>query len=296
MLSELLDLDARDFLAGPWPDEPVGCHGDLTRLAWLDAVPELRSTQDYLAHVASTSAQATFSIGVDSDEHESHTVAGSDLDAFYRHGGMFGLGGAQRYSPGLGGPLEELRRELRLPAFTTSRSIVYGAKPGSGAAWHWDAGANFVVQLAGVKRWHLAENTVVINPPDRYATTMATIPDRLVGLLPETAKGVAPEDVHSVDLVPGSVLFVPRGYWHSTECLQESLAVNFTYGQPDHVQVLTRYLAATLRSDVRWRSLARDPSDAPDPALFGRLLAEATAHLATCEPAEILAAVAASDL
>ena len=52
------------------------------------------------------------------------------------------------------------------------------------------------------------------------------------------------------------MLFVPRGYWHSTEAQGEALALNFTFSQPTYIDLFTIALRSRLSLSSDWRELA----------------------------------------
>ena len=62
--------------------------------------------------------------------------------------------------------------------------------------------------------------------------------------------------LQEVILKPGSMLFVPRGFWHSTEAEGEALALNFTFSQPTWIDLFTLALRSRLSLSPDWRALA----------------------------------------
>ena len=85
-----------------------------------------------------------------------------------------------------------------------------------------------------------------------------------------------PAAAETVVLSPGSVLFVPRGYWHATESDEETLALNFTFGQPSWADVVLAALRTKLLADPQWRELAQG-TEAPLLPMLARLPGEAAA-------------------
>jgi JmjC domain len=143
-----------------------------------------------------------------------------------------------------------------LPRGVEGRCIVYANPTSETVVPHFDANANFVVQLRGVKRWRLAPNDWVENPTDRYAINMKAPPPTLAAYARSPAPTAMPADAQVVDLQPGSVLFVPRGMWHATESLQEALSLNFTFSQPCWADLVTAEIRRRLIRHPRWRALA----------------------------------------
>ena len=145
------------------------------------------------------------------------------------------------------------------------------------------ANANFVVQLQGTKRWHVAPNRHVVNPTDRWAMNEDGLSDALAGYVEGPLPTHLPDDAEVIDLAPGSVLFVPRGYWHATEADEDTLAINFTFGQPTWADLVLDTLRRSLLKHEAWRGLARDPSQLPG------LLASLAREVESLERGEVLA-------
>jgi 50S ribosomal protein L16 3-hydroxylase len=65
-----------------------------------------------------------------------------------------------------------------------------------------------------------------------------------------------PTGAKKIELKPGSMLFVPRGYWHRTEAAGDALALNFTFSQPTWIDLFTLALRSRLTLSPDWRALA----------------------------------------
>ncbi|MFP9048716.1 JmjC domain-containing protein, partial [Enterococcus faecalis] len=63
-------------------------------------------------------------------------------------------------------------------------------------------------------------------------------------------------DAEIVNLTPGTMLYLPRGLWHSTKSDQATLALNITFGQPAWLDLMLAALRKKLISDNRFRELA----------------------------------------
>jgi JmjC domain len=151
-----------------------------------------------------------------------------------------------------------LKGELELPSYTAVRSLVYCSPRGEGTSLHFDKNSNVVVQLAGEKQWTLAPNAFVENPTERYTPHMRTVPPLLadyVAVLPCDPSEVTRAGTLSVEMRPGDVLFVPRGFWHATSCAEESLQVNFTADSPTWAALVAAALQRRLERLPEWREL-----------------------------------------
>ena len=110
-------------------------------------------------------------------------------------------------------------------------------KPGFG--WHYDAEDVFVLQTRGKKEWWLRKNTV--NPWP------------LVETLPRDMK-------YEREIMPamrcllaaGDWLYIPAGYWHRTECQEESISLSVGIESPSAMSVFD-FLRPQLLESLRWR-------------------------------------------
>jgi 50S ribosomal protein L16 3-hydroxylase len=152
--------------------------------------------------------------------------------------------------------LRSIQRELGLAQQTYGRCNIYASPNGGRTGCHYDQNINFVCQITGEKTWDLAPNTHITNPVTRH--TIGTSADRSTAAY---AKRSLPRSIPQkgrirVVLKPGSVLFVPRGYWHQTTAKGESISLNFTYDQPSWAQVVSTAICHRLMKDEKWRGVA----------------------------------------
>ncbi len=152
--------------------------------------------------------------------------------------------------------LRGIQRDLGLARQTYGRCNIYAIPDGGRTACHYDQNINFVCQITGEKTWELAPNTHLKNPITRH--TAGTPPDRSTAAYLDKP---LPQKMPSkgrirVVLKAGSVLYVPRGYWHQTSAKGESISLNFTYDQPSWAQVLSEAICKRLMKDEKWRAVA----------------------------------------
>jgi len=282
---------APHFLAEYWPQRHLACHGPLERLGELVQLPELQDLERLL-HTYRNPVMVA--LPDRRDEHSVIRVEAQAAGALYRSGMALILDSAERYLPLLEQWLHMLAFELGLARNAVARAILYASPPGGGNSPHFDANANIVVQLRGTKRWTLAPNTQLPFPTDRWAMNMGPPSPELASYLEQPLPEQMPEGADVITLEPGSVLFVPRGHWHSTESSEDTLALNFTYSQPTWADVVSAALRQQLLKDVRWRELA-DGIGSPDPernaacgARLSELLHELQAHVFELEARKIM--------
>jgi len=186
-----------------------------------------------------------------------------------------------------------------LPALTDSLADFLGAPrrkviaslfftpAGGGAVPHFDKNENFTIQLTGAKRWQVGETPMVAAAPDSYTLGSSTITPALAPLLAEALR--PPE--RTVDLEPGTLLYVPRGTVHHTQAGEPSWSLNLSYSPSTWLDLLLVGLRERLAASPRWRGMvtgaggdaaARDANQLPE------LLAELRALLSDPMEAEAL--------
>ena len=194
------------------------------------------------------------------DEASSIDTTTKDAQKLFDNGMGLLFNEAQNISPLLTEWLQEIRRELGLSAMTYGRCLIYATPDGKGAAPHFDQNINFVLQIHGTKKWKIATNSDVKNPLTRHTMGQPIDPEMmsyLEGPLPQEM----PKDAESFELTPGSLLFVPRGAWHSTEAEGDALALNFTFTAPTWLDLFTAALRSRLALSPEWRETADGVSD-----------------------------------
>jgi ribosomal protein L16 Arg81 hydroxylase len=186
-----------------------------------------------------------------------------------------------------------------VPALTDSLADFLGAPrrkviaslfftpSGGGAVPHFDKNENFTIQLTGAKRWQVGETPMVPATPDSY-TLGGVITPALAPLLAEAKR--PPE--RTVDLVPGTLLYVPRGTVHHTAAGEASWSLNLSYSPSTWLDLLLVGLQERLAASPRWRGIVTgaggDPA-ARDENRLPELLAELRMLLDDPGEAEALA-------
>lgn len=259
----------RRFLSEHWPDTLLVQHGDPRRLEGLIDAPEFESIDALTALEAREwlAQSSRFPNGFGNVG-----VSGEAAAALFHVGfTIYGVEPALHSRRALAW-VTALERDLGLTPGLI-RTSIFLSKPGPGARMHFDAQESFVVQLKGRKRWTLAHNRDV-----RYATENYIagdpVPPSLDAQLETPGRPLdttMPPGAVTVELAPGSIMYVPRGAWHATETLEESWHLDLMLPMPtwgDHVQAL---LGQHFLSKAAWRA----------PALDGARLAERLRALIT---------------
>jgi len=242
----LAPVTAQDFLARTWPAQPLEVHGALARLPATLRDPAFASAgdlaqryggrlrfthggSDQMVTASDANPAALLDMGL--------TVQFVDIDAC--------IPGVRAFCRGIEVELGLHEGAVAMSAFAASRD--------NGLPCHYDAAELLSVQLVGGKRFHYGGVREVSSPcgnqfapgtegfDDLYPQATAGFPD------PGSATFAAAE------MRPGSVLFLPRGYWHYTSASENSLSVSVAINAPPAMRSLLDQLRCLLLQDERWR-------------------------------------------
>src|SRR3989344_1034359 len=241
-----------DFLTSSWPGKPFVVHGLQQSISELTEIPFLQSLETLLnswpqsvsAHLPDVADEAS---AIDTTPQNARKLFNNKMSLLFNN--------VHSISPVLEKWLKQLSHDLGLPRSTLARCTVYATPDGKGTAPHFDQNVNFVLQLHGTKKWWLEENLHVENPTERFTMGQPMDPELAIYAAKEMPTTMS-QNASEFILKPGSLLFVPRGYWHRTEATGEALALNFTFNQPAWVDLLTLALRSRLLQSAEWRELA----------------------------------------
>lgn len=277
-------LGREGFLARRWPERPAWSHGAPARLGELRELGEL----DRVFDLASRSRSHLKAI-LAGRHHETNELDVNHAQALdlYDAGATIACNEIHRWHPPVADWASKLAQELGLPAHLCGCNL-YMSPPEKGLAMHFDDHEVFVVQLAGRKRWRLAPNRAARFPTRNSGRCFS-------GELTLYASGRPPSRMPpgpTVEMKPGSVLFVPRGYWHTTRALEPSISLSFGIRPPTWLALLRDWLSFELIREVDWREPAwrawTPDGEAPDPRWSA--MRERLARLIEATPVADLAA------
>ncbi|MBA2403985.1 MAG: cupin-like domain-containing protein [Bdellovibrionales bacterium] len=242
----------KDFLDSYENNEPMLVHHSSKELGVLRDLPFLASLEILLkswplpiqAHLPDVR-----------DEASSIDTTAKDAQKLFDNGMGLLFNDAHLISPLLAQWLEKIKSELGVSAMTYGRCLIYATPDGKGTAPHFDQNINFVLQIHGTKKWVMAPNQDVINPMTRHTMGQETDPE-LMSYLEAPLPTEMPVAAKTFELKPGSLLFVPRGYWHATEAEGDALSLNFTFTAPTWIDLLTAALRGRLAQSPEWRATA----------------------------------------
>lgn len=155
--------------------------------------------------------------------------------------------------------LHRIAHDIGLPIDRlSSKCLAYASPKGAGVCAHFDANVNFIIQIRGKKRWKIAPNEHVVNPTIRHDLVGKGMPGELTQYAKLPLPDTMPANAETIDMTPGKVLFLPRGVWHATETLEDSISFNFMFSQPTWADITLHHLRTKLISVEDWRELALD--------------------------------------
>lgn len=241
-----------EYFEQSWPHEPFVVHGldetvrEITELPFLQSLDALLNSwpNPIQVHLPDVSDESS---AIHATAHDARKLFANRMALLFNN--------VHSVSPLLTQWLKALGQDLGLPTSTHARCMLYATPDGKGTAPHFDQNINFVLQLQGTKKWWLAPNYHVENPTERYTIGQEIDPELGSYVSGEMPKEM-PKDHQEIVLKPGSMLFVPRGFWHSTEAEGEALALNFTFSQPTWIDLFTLALRSRLLLSPEWRELA----------------------------------------
>lgn len=251
----------RRFIDEYWPTKPLVLHHGEEALAELTKMPELQSAESIFRRCSGPAITAM--MPDKKDESNSIQVTPDVAIKLYEAGLNMSVGGAEKWFPPLRDWVENLLKDLGMPRTTWGRCIIYTSPPKTGAPMHFDMNANFSLQLKGRKKWTLAPNDNVTYPTERHVMQLDATP----GLLAQSHDPNYPKELketETIELVPGSLLFIPRAYWHATAGDEETIALNFTFSQQSWAVIFALALVERLHKREMWRKtpILRAPSAA----------------------------------
>ena len=248
ILSALLGADALDeFLGNRWPERSFVARGARERLPAALLDPELNDFD-----VLSRRYKGVVSFFGDARSDHMVPVEGIDAAAPYRCGLSVYLTDVAPYYPEIDRLIRTLERELGVNE-GCARAGVFASPKSGGISCHYDSVDVFSIQLQGSKKFDIAPVSGLRFPQGfQYNAGSRPIDD----LYPQATEGFPSwEDAEfqTVEMTPGTVLYMPRGTWHRTEAEGDSIAVSIGLEPPSAAESVLEQLRLLLMQDPEWR-------------------------------------------
>jgi 50S ribosomal protein L16 3-hydroxylase len=191
---------------------------------------------------------------------------------------------------GLDAVSADVAADLRVPAGNVV-SGVFANQPGAYTPMHFDPVDTITVQLRGSKRWWIAP-PVTPDPTVAWAVRDRSVDPELWRYAHEPLPDRRRPDTEEHLLTPGSVLYVPRGWWHETRSAEESVSLHVHHVHLPWVDAVLDAVRGRLLRDARWRAGALtlwDPDRRDEAAgTAAALLADLASVTRSLEPADLL--------
>ena len=241
-----------DFLANHWMKSHCEFHGPLDRLPQIRQCPQLDSLEVLLK--SPHQRLRAFYRNEDGTHGEDFVTPEQALELFDRKlVDTIVIDGVHWGLPALGEIALGLWEELQTPQ-SLIQCTAYLSPEGRGTQFHFDQQEVFFLQIKGKKQWSIAPNRQVTFPLNPFFGMEYVSRDLLAlnGGNPITP----PEESLQLEMEAGSVLFLPRGYWHSSLASEDSLAVTFTLCSRTWLEVIWEKLREEIIPNEDWRKLA----------------------------------------
>jgi hypothetical protein len=235
------------FVADHFPSRAAVVHGPGERLVDLIGDGRIREVPALL-RAGHRDNKATFLV-----EGVTQTLVFPEAtlsERIFRCGATVTLNDVARTFPEARPWIERLAREVGLAPGAVNLN-AYVSPAGTGLPAHFDDHETLIVQLAGRKSWRVAPNVDLAHP---LVPCMPSIPERARGELERAAAALVPEQMQAIELRAGSAIFLPRGYWHQTRAVEDSISLTFALSVPSGCAVLARLLYHHLEREPAWRA------------------------------------------
>lgn len=239
-----------DFFSQAWPGQPFVVHGSLERLHGLADVKELASVEA----LAKLPCRALMAQGqhLDTNHFGNIAVPPEVAPSLLEAGVTLYFNEPQFRSRSVWRWVRTIENDLGAAGPRINPSVFFSRK-GKGARMHFDSTESFVVQLSGTKEWSIAPNTQVPFPPVNYLEGGA-VPDELAPWMKRPMK--APKRVRKVVLKPGSVMYLPRGWWHATRTLEDSVHLDLLTDIPSWADLFRSEIERIFAAGAHWQTPA----------------------------------------
>ena len=174
----------------------------------------------------------------------------------------------RRVLPGAPGFLQQLELALGVPVSAGLSAFVNA--PGSGLALHHDRFDQLLFQIRGRKRFRYLPNRYAPQPSVQFTPFASAPPEWGQSYrhgFPRSTNELLEQQLSSVELEPGSVIFMPGGLWHTTaEQPDHALSVVVSVRAPSRLDVAMNLIRYYAVQSPAWRESAYT-AWSTDPAL-----------------------------
>lgn len=248
--------NTKNFLDQYWPDRRIIEHGNPKRLAAIFKIAGLQSVNALMDSIlkSGTSVINTRLWFQNKDGYIQDSKVNPNIaKSMYTLGKVTVVADSVNY---IFPPIDRFMHRIASELGTSLNSLacnVYCSPAGVGTVMHFDNQEVFLLQIKGRKEWKIAPNHNIKFPTQSYFNkTNLKLPDEL-SLICSKLPSRMPRETETVILKPGSVLFLPRGYWHTSKTIEDSLALTLTFPSVIWIDLLLGEVRKRLLLKEKWR-------------------------------------------
>lgn len=201
--------------------QPIFSQGCIKRFPnWQALCTAFRS--EYLSSFAGT----IFEVGDKRrGSHTEETIPMEETSIAFSRGSTIRYVEVNSYLESVEVLLAQIAEELGMVSIRRACNL-YMSPPDSGLPAHYDDHDIAVLQIEGIKKWRIARRTGSAPPSANYLHSENLV-DNIIKGSPPTRES----EWLDVPMHPGSILYLPAGYWHKTQAVERSLSltVGFWY-------------------------------------------------------------------
>jgi 50S ribosomal protein L16 3-hydroxylase len=238
------------FMDAHWPEQSFVSHGHDREVSALRDIAPLQSPERLFGQWPATGTAWS----PREQQQPARELTAGELLSAYGTGHTIYLTRVERHLPELMPWIRGVERDLGLRRGDVSCEAICSLA-GQGAKPHFDPNMTLNVQLLGRKSWKVAPNNSIVNP-DVGGVLGGRVSSELRPLLTSPFPAEMPADASTFETAAGSVVFLPQGCWHATECVVSSMALLFTVAGNYWYSVLGREVEQQLRRHAVCRETA----------------------------------------
>lgn len=252
-------LNFSQFCDEYWPAYHYNAHADPQRLSSLLSLPPLQSIEAMLSLHNDVQVIPPYA----EKKLNERFVDSSEAKGYFDGGATLCLLNIGKSLSGINEWIGALSLELGINCRTQCNAYISPA--GSGTPKHFDNHEVFVIQVLGQKDWVISANDQVDYPTINYLAGGESAPELQSYWAQPDDSLVMPAGSSSVQMNPGSVLFMPRGTWHMTQAGHDSLSLSIGLFLPNQLDIILRTLRRAL---VQHKDLRRPLVSIPNKSRY----------------------------
>jgi ribosomal protein L16 Arg81 hydroxylase len=234
-----------------WPDKPVVAHGDLNRLPDIFRSETLHSLENILT---SYEGDIILNKGSATKFTFQTKVKKSEALPLIDMGFVLQFTETAQLLPNSIGFRQALASDLGISWKQLKMAVFASAKVDKeGLGWHFDGYDVLVVQVRGTKNFQFAPGPVKYHCGYQLSTNVLLHESHYPALAALDAPVKNPKKYKTISMRPGTVLFLPRGYWHKTSASSDSISVNIIIDAPITTDVIVENMRKILSQVPVWR-------------------------------------------